>query len=128
MERADGRAANELRPITIETGFQRHPEGSALIKCGDTWVLCAASVARGSFAGLCVAAFLLGANMAFVQQYRFAAAEFVGPAQAGRAVSTVMLGCSALGGCQARYRTPPTMTSGLSVASIGIGWPLQVIT
>ncbi len=55
-------------------------------------LLCAVSVARGSFAGLCVAAFLLGANMAFVQQYRFAAAEFVGAAQAGRAVSTVMLG------------------------------------
>ena len=55
-------------------------------------LLCAASVATGSFSGLCVAGFLLGANMAFVQQYRFAAAEFVGDADAGRAVSTVMLG------------------------------------
>lgn len=55
-------------------------------------LLCAASVAQGAFAGLCVAGFLLGANMAFVQQYRFAAAEFVAEAEAGRAVSTVMLG------------------------------------
>ena len=55
-------------------------------------LLCAVSVAQAAFAGLCVAAFLLGANMAFVQQYRFAAAEFVSEAQAGRAVSTVMLG------------------------------------
>ena len=55
-------------------------------------LLCAASVATGSFSGLCVAGFLLGANMAFVQQYRFAAAEFGGDADAGRAVSTVMLG------------------------------------
>ena len=55
-------------------------------------LLCALSVANGAFVGLCVAGFLLGANMAFVQQYRFAAAEFVGQADAGRAVSTVMLG------------------------------------
>lgn len=55
-------------------------------------LLCAASVAAASFTGLCVAGFLLGANMAFVQQYRFAAAEFVDERDAGRAVSTVMLG------------------------------------
>jgi ribonuclease PH len=42
--RPDGRRPDELRPVTIETGFQAHAEGSALIKCGQTWVLCAASV------------------------------------------------------------------------------------
>ena len=42
--RSDGRATNELRPVTIATGFQPHAEGSALIKAGQTWVLCAASV------------------------------------------------------------------------------------
>jgi ribonuclease PH len=42
--RPDGRRADELRPLEIVTGFQRHAEGSALIKCGSTWVLCAASV------------------------------------------------------------------------------------
>lgn len=65
--------------------------GSALVAVGAS-LLCAASVATGSFAGLSAAGFLLGANMAFVQQYRFAAAEFVGEQDAGRAVSTVMLG------------------------------------
>ena len=55
-------------------------------------LLCAWSVASGAFATLCVAGMLLGANMAFVQQYRFAATEFLPPQQAGRAVSTVMLG------------------------------------
>jgi predicted MFS family arabinose efflux permease len=35
---------------------------------------------------------LIGANMAFVQQYRFAAVEYVEERFAGRAVATVMLG------------------------------------
>ncbi|MEZ5290972.1 MAG: MFS transporter [Vicinamibacterales bacterium] len=65
--------------------------GSALVAMLAA-LLCAASVAAQSFAGLCVAGALLGSNMAFVQQYRFAAAEFVEPSHAGRAVSTVMLG------------------------------------
>lgn len=55
-------------------------------------LLCALSIARGHFAGLCVAAFFIGGNMAFVQQYRFAAIEFVSPDLAGRAVATVMIG------------------------------------
>jgi ribonuclease PH len=42
--RRDGRRSDELRPIEIVTGYQKHAEGSALIRCGDTWVLCAASV------------------------------------------------------------------------------------
>jgi ribonuclease PH len=44
MPRPDGRSNHELRPVTIETGFQKYAEGSALIRCGETWVLCAASV------------------------------------------------------------------------------------
>src|SRR3989442_9865846 len=44
MTRPDGRRADELRPLEITTGMQKHAEGSVLIKCGDTWVLCAASV------------------------------------------------------------------------------------
>ncbi|MBL7716901.1 MAG: ribonuclease PH [Bdellovibrionales bacterium] len=39
-----GRKANELRPWTIETGVTRYAEGSALIKAGNTHVLCTASV------------------------------------------------------------------------------------
>jgi ribonuclease PH len=44
MSRPDGRNNDQLRPVEIITGFQTHPEGSALIKTGETWVICAASV------------------------------------------------------------------------------------
>jgi len=33
-----------MRPVTIETGFTKHAEGSCLIKMGDTHVLCTASI------------------------------------------------------------------------------------
>lgn len=55
-------------------------------------VLAARSIDVGSFPLLCVATAALGAHLAFVQQYRFAAAESVAPGRAGRAVSTVLLG------------------------------------
>jgi len=42
--RPDGRHADQLRPVSIETGFQKYAEGSCLIRSGETWVLCAASV------------------------------------------------------------------------------------
>ncbi|MBT8455939.1 MAG: ribonuclease PH [Rhodobacteraceae bacterium] len=42
--RPSGRQISEMRPISIETGVTRHAEGSCLIKCGDTHVLCTASV------------------------------------------------------------------------------------
>jgi ribonuclease PH len=42
--RPSGRNFNELRKISIETGFSHHAEGSALIRCGRTEVLCTASV------------------------------------------------------------------------------------
>jgi ribonuclease PH len=45
--RPDGRRPDQLRPLEIVTGYQKHAEGSALIKLGDTWVLCAASVEEG---------------------------------------------------------------------------------
>ena len=44
MPRSDGRALDELRPVTIEPGFLKYAEGSALISVGNTRVLCAASV------------------------------------------------------------------------------------
>jgi ribonuclease PH len=47
VARADGRADDELRPITITRGFQDHPAGSVLIAYGGTKVLCAASVTTG---------------------------------------------------------------------------------
>ncbi len=42
--RPAGRAADELRPVTIEPGFVRTATGSALIACGGTRVICTASV------------------------------------------------------------------------------------
>ena len=42
--RPSGRAADEMRAITIETGFTKHTEGSCLVSFGDTRVLCTASV------------------------------------------------------------------------------------
>ena len=42
--RADGRAADELRPVTIHTNFTKHAEGSVLIDVGDTRVICTASI------------------------------------------------------------------------------------
>ena len=42
--RPDGRRPDELRALEIIPHYQKHAEGSALIKLGDTWVLCAASV------------------------------------------------------------------------------------
>jgi ribonuclease PH len=44
MTRSDGRAPDQLRPITIEPGFLKYAEGSALISVGNTRVLCAATV------------------------------------------------------------------------------------
>lgn len=40
----ENRQADELRPITIDTSFNRYAEGSALISFGHTRVLCTASV------------------------------------------------------------------------------------
>lgn len=42
--RASERRPDELRPITIERNVNAYAEGSALIKCGNTHVLCTASV------------------------------------------------------------------------------------
>ena len=44
MTRPSGRAANQLRTITITRRYTKHAEGSVLITCGDTQVICTASV------------------------------------------------------------------------------------
>src|SRR6187200_2250243 len=43
-ERSGGRAADDLRPVTIEPGFVPTAAGSVLIACGGTRVICTASV------------------------------------------------------------------------------------
>ncbi|MBS6366110.1 MAG: ribonuclease PH [Clostridiales bacterium] len=44
MKRIDGRELDELRPVKLTTGFSKFAEGSCLIECGNTMVLCNASV------------------------------------------------------------------------------------
>ena len=63
----------------------------ALLATAAVLVL-ALAVSRGSFALFCGAAVVLGMNGAFVQQYRFAAAESATPEYAGRAVAYVLVG------------------------------------
>ncbi len=46
-QRSYGRAADELRPMSIEPGFVRTATGSALISMGETRVICTASVQDG---------------------------------------------------------------------------------
>jgi ribonuclease PH len=47
MTRPDGRRPDQLRDVTIQRGWQRWAEGSALVDFGATRVLCAASVTEG---------------------------------------------------------------------------------
>ena len=58
--RVDGRRTDQMRPVTISPGFMRNPEGSALIKLGNTHVLCAASVEER------VPSFLVGKGQGWV--------------------------------------------------------------
>jgi ribonuclease PH len=45
--RPSGRRVDELRPIRVTRHYTRHAEGSVLIECGDTRVICTASVEEG---------------------------------------------------------------------------------
>ncbi len=42
--RPSGRAPDEMRALSFETGFTKHAEGSCLVSFGDTRVLCTASI------------------------------------------------------------------------------------
>jgi ribonuclease PH len=44
FQRTRGRAADAMRPVSIQRGYTRHAEGSVLVSFGDTQVLCTASV------------------------------------------------------------------------------------
>lgn len=46
MIRNDGRSPDMLRPVTIETDYLMHPEGSVLITVGNTKVICTATIER----------------------------------------------------------------------------------
>jgi ribonuclease PH len=47
MTRSDGRAADQLRPVTFQRGWLDHAEGSCLVEFGRTRVLCTASFTAG---------------------------------------------------------------------------------
>ncbi len=44
MPRHDGRRPDQLRAISIEPNFLDHAEGSAMVRFGNTWVLCTVSI------------------------------------------------------------------------------------
>ncbi len=44
FQRSEGRAADALRPVSIERHYTKHAEGSVLVSFGHTKVLCTASV------------------------------------------------------------------------------------
>ena len=44
MSRPSGRSVDQLRPVSLVPNFAKYAEGSCLVKCGDTHVLCTASV------------------------------------------------------------------------------------
>jgi MFS family permease len=80
-------AAFIMRRLGRKPGFV----GSALL-ASLAALLAGYAVQIGSFVLLCTGTFLVGAQGAFLQQYRFAATESVTPEQSGWAVSFVLLG------------------------------------
>lgn len=80
-----------MRAIGRRRGFALASLSSAV-----SVLLAAYALMSSSFAVFIVAAAIFGINMAFTQQYRFAAAESVEPRHAARAISLVLVG--AIGG------------------------------
>lgn len=85
-------AALLMRRTGRRRGFQIGALGGLLAA-----LLAAAAVHRADFFLLCLATLLIGAASAFVQQYRFAAAESVPDEKSGQAVSWVLVGGIAAG-------------------------------
>ena len=48
MQRKEKRSNNQLREISIIPGFNMHAEGSALVKFGNTHVICNATVEKAT--------------------------------------------------------------------------------
>lgn len=80
-----------MRAIGRRRGF-----AIASLSAAAAMLLAAYALASLSFLLFVVSAALFGVNMAFSQQYRYAAAESVAPKFAGRAISLVLVG--AIGG------------------------------
>ena len=91
-------AALTMRKVGRRAGFS----GAALLASGAA-LLALVAVSQANFYLFCLAAVLIGANGAFGQQVRFAAIESVQAANAGKAVSIVLVG-----GILAGYLGPET--------------------
>jgi len=101
-----------MRKVGRKLGF------SMASLCAVVAVLLAAyALSAGSFSLFVVAAGLFGINMAFTQQYRYAAAESVNAEHTPRAISVVLLG--AIGGAmlgpelvnRGQFYFPPMMAT-----------------
>lgn len=46
--RLDGRAPDEFRPLTIETGVSKTAEGSAMVRCGETMLIAGVKLSTGT--------------------------------------------------------------------------------
>ena len=79
-------AAAIMRRLGRRTGIVLGSAVAALAQVGA-----AGAIIIGSFAGFCVALTVIGANQAFVQQYRFAAAENVPASRVSYAISLMLL-------------------------------------
>lgn len=80
-------ASQIMKHYGRKTGFC----GAALL-ASSSLLLCAYAVHSSQFSLFCLGALCFGVNMAFVLQYRFAAAESVAKSQASQAISWVLLG------------------------------------
>jgi len=80
-------AALVMERVGRRNGFVASSAVAALAALVVAW-----AVVQASFVLLCLATLLLGGNLAFQQQHRFAAAESVPPGRAGRAITMVMTG------------------------------------
>ena len=47
IDRANGRAANQMRTVNLTRDVMKHALGSCLVEFGDTKVLCAATIEEG---------------------------------------------------------------------------------
>ena len=110
-------AALLMRKVGRKNGFRL----SALLGVFAS-LLAAYALHLGSFALFCLATFFLGANGAFVQQYRFAATESVPPEHSSRAVSLVLVGGMVAGflGPEIAKRTGDLLAYGEFTASFFI--------
>ena len=87
-----------LAATTVPASFMMGRWGRRRVFVAGAWMatgaalLAAYAIETANFVFFCLAASLLGANLAFSQQFRFAAAESVDRDSVARAVSWVMLG------------------------------------